>query len=122
MHWRNAILLDHHHPDDSISRSVKRLQQVNERDIFELSPTSSGRKLDRVVVRTMECSSLVRLCPQAIPDVIIRGIEFDFTLAESARLMRVTHRPLLARAPATGQISCNAGGAARLGDICQQLK
>ena len=49
-------------------------------------------------------------------------IRTGFTVAPSARLMRVTHRPLLERAPATGQISCNAGGAARLGDIRQQLK
>jgi hypothetical protein len=31
-----------------------------------------------------------------------RGAQQGFTLAESARLMPVTHRPLLARAPKTG--------------------
>ena len=89
---------------------------------FELTPASPGRKLNCVMVRTMGCSNLARASPRAIPDVTIRGTEFGFSLAVSARLMPVTHRPLLARAPATGQISCNAGGAARLGDIRQQLK
>jgi hypothetical protein len=40
----------------------------------------------------------------------------EISLAESARLMRVRHRPVLARAHKTGHISCNPV-AARPGDI-----
>ena len=40
----------------------------------------------------------------------IAGCRTEFTLAESARLMLVTHRPLLARAPRTGKFPAIRSG------------
>src|SRR6187455_3309846 len=71
LRWRNALLLDRHPRHNLMSRMLT-ASEVQLLKHFELTPASSGRKLNCVVVRTMGCYSLVRSCPRAIPDVTIR--------------------------------------------------